>query len=482
MATSPPQPSPDFDLVVVGLGSGGLTAVEFAAGLGLRVAAVERARPGGDCLWTGCVPSKAIIASARVAHTMRSADRLGIRGVEPVIDLATVWRRARAVQAEIAATDDDPRRYADMGVEMVAGSARLTSPTEVEVTTANGAVRTLTTRFVLLCTGSSPHLPTIEGISHLHCLTSENLFAIEAPPSTMAIIGGGAMGTEMAQALTRLGVRVTLFERLPTLLATEEPRLVERLTRTLVEEGVTVHCSADVRRVEQRPDGTQVVHAVVGNAGTPVEAVVGGVLVAAGRVANVLGLGLEAAGILPRPDGIAVDDRGRTSVRTVYAAGDVTGGRQLTNAAGYEAVQAVRDMFFPGRGSVERSLPWCTFTDPELARIGMTAAEAEDVYGSDTDVWQKDLGRNDRARTDARTEGAVVVVTAKGKIVGAHVLAPSAGEIIHELAMAVRDGLRIDELAGLVHAYPTFSSAIGQLATEAAYERAHRLKWMVKRK
>jgi len=481
MAATAPLP-PDHDLVVVGLGSGGLTAVEFAAGLGLRVAAVERARPGGDCLWTGCIPSKAIIASARDAHTMRTADRLGIRGVEPTIDLPTVWRRARAVQAQIAATDDDPRRYTEMGVEVHTGSARLTSPTEVAVTAADGSVRTLTTRFVLLCTGSSPRVPTIDGLSPNACLTSENLFTLDAPPRTLAVIGAGAMGTEMAQALTRLGVQVTLFERLPTLLAAEEPRLTGRLTGLLAGEGVTIHCSADVRRVDHALGGRHTVHAVVGDAGVPVEVEVGGVLVAAGRTANVTGLGLEAAGIVPSPDGIVVDERGRTTARTVYAAGDVTGARQLTNAAGYEAVQAVRDMFFPGRGSVERALPSCVFTDPELARIGMTAAEAEDAYGADTDVWQRELTHNDRARTEARTEGTVVIVTAKGKIVGAHVLAPAAGEIIHELAMAVRDGLRIDELAGLVHAYPTFSSAIGQLATEAAYERAHRLKWMVRRK
>ena len=481
MATPAPPP-PDHDLVVVGLGSGGLTAIEFAAGLGLRVAAVERARPGGDCLWTGCVPSKAIIASARVAHTMRTADRLGIHGIEPVIDLTTVWRRARAVQAEIAATDDDPRRYAEMGVELINGSARLTSPTEVEVTTADGAVRVLSTRFVLLCTGSSPLVPAIDGLSPEACLTSENLFTRDAPPATLAILGGGAMGTEMAQALRRLGVQVTVFERLPSLLATEEPRLVERLTKVLQAEGVVLHCNADVRSVEHRCDGTHVVRATVGDAGTAVEVGVGGVLVAAGRTPNVEGLGLDAAGVVCTPTGITVDERGRTSARTVYAAGDVTGHRQLTNAAGFEAVQAVRDMFFPGRGSAERTIPWCTFTDPELARIGLTAAEAEDIHGTDTDVWQKELARSDRARTDARTEGAVVVVTAKGKIVGAHVLAPSAGEIVHELAMAMREGLRIDELAGLVHAYPTFASSIGQLATEAAYERAHRLKWMVRRK
>lgn len=482
MAAPPPPPPPDFDLVVVGLGSAGITAVEFAAGLGLRVAAVERARPGGDCLWTGCVPSKAIIASARTAHVMRTADRLGVRSVEPHIDLATVWRRARSVQADIARTDDDPRHFVELGVELLAGTARLVSPTEVEVTLAAGTTKIVSTRFVLVCTGSRPAVPPIDGLTDGPHLTSDNVFEVDAPPPTLAIIGGGAMGTEMAQALNRLGVRVTLFERLPTLLATEEPTLVERLTDVLMAEGVEVHCSADVRRVERHPDGSCTVHATVGDDGREVRAHVGGVLVAAGREPAVSSLGLEAVGVDVGSRGVVVDERGRTTVRTIYAAGDVVGQRQLTNAAAFEAAQAVRDMFFPGRGDAGRALPWCTFTDPELAHIGLTAAEAEDTYGADTDVWMTEMSSNDRARTEARTEGAIVVITAKGKVVGAHVLAPWAGEIVHELALAVREGVRIDELAGLAHAYPTYASSIGRLATEAAFERAHRLKWMLKRK
>jgi pyruvate/2-oxoglutarate dehydrogenase complex dihydrolipoamide dehydrogenase (E3) component len=472
----------DFDLVVVGLGSGGLTAAEFAAGLGLRVAAIERARLGGESLWTGCIPSKAILASATAAHTMRTADRLGITPVEPVIDLATVWRRARAVQADIAETDDNPHRYRELGIDVQFGSARLTSPTEVEVTAADGTVRTHTTRFVLLCTGSRPDLPTIDGLDPALALTSENLFTIDAPPSSLVVVGGGSMGVETAQALRRLGVHVTVLERLPTLLPHEEPGLVDRLTDVLLAEGVVVYCNADVRRVQHGPDGHVTVQATVGNDGTDVRIDAGGILLATGRRPNTEGLGLDAAGVTSTAVGIITDDRGRTTARTVYAAGDVTGVRQLTNAAGFEAVVAVRDMFFPGKSNAQRSVPWCTFTDPELAHVGLTAHEAEAEHGADADVWQIDLSRNTRARVDARTEGAIVLVTARGRLVGAHVLAPAAGEIVHELALAVREQMRVDELSGLVHAYPTYASAIGQLATEAAFEKAQRLKWMVKRK
>ncbi|MDO9174065.1 MAG: FAD-dependent oxidoreductase, partial [Actinomycetota bacterium] len=224
-----------YDLVIVGLGSAGLTAAEFAAGLGLRVAAVDRGRLGGDCLWTGCVPSKALLASARTAHAMRTAHRVGITPVEPQIDLATVWRRLRAVQAEIALTDDNPLRYREMGVELFTGHARLSGATEVTVQPEHGEAVVLTTRFVLLCTGSRPHLPPIDGLLPEHVLTSENLFALSQPPESMAIIGGGPMGVEMAQALRRLGVEVTILQRARHLLPREEPALVERLTELLVD-------------------------------------------------------------------------------------------------------------------------------------------------------------------------------------------------------------------------------------------------------
>ncbi len=471
-----------YDLVVVGMGSAGVTATEFAAGLGLRVATVERARIGGDCLWTGCVPSKALVASAKVAHTMRTAGEVGITSVEPVIDLPTVWRRARAVRAEIAATDEDPQRFRDLGVELFTGEAEVTGPNEVTVRDANGAPTMLTTRFVLLCTGSRPHIPSIDGLRADRCLTSERLFELERPPSSLAIIGGGPMGVEMAQALQRLGVQVTIFQRAHTLLPKEEPSLVDRLTAQLTAEGVVVHCTADVRSLLHHDDGTATVHAIVGNRGEHVTSTFGGVLIAAGRTPNLDGLGLRELGIVTTERGIEVDDRSRTTVRTVYAAGDVAGRRLQTNAAGYEAVRAVRDMFFPGKGSLDSAIPACVFTDPELASVGLTVEQAEAVHGPDTDSWRIDLRRNDRARTDARTEGGIVIVTFKGRIVGAHVLAPAAGEIIHELSLAVQTGMRLDELAESVHVYPTIAGSIGQLAAESAYEKAQRLRWLMKRR
>lgn len=471
-----------YDLVVIGMGSAGLTATEFATGLGLRVAVVEQARIGGDSLWTGCVPSKALVASAKVAHTMRNAHRVGIGSVEPVIDLPTVWRRARSVQAEIAATDDNPHRYRQMGAELITGHARLTGASEVTVQADDGATTVLETRFVLLCTGSRPHIPPIDGLSTDWCLTSENLFQLNAPPASLAIIGGGPMGVEMAQALQRLGVEVTVFQRAHTLLPRLERSLVARLAAMLAEEGVVVHTTADVRSCVRRPDGLVDVEATVGHDGRAVNLRVAGVLVAAGRTANTGDLGLEDLGIDVTERGMQVDDRGRTAVRTVYAAGDAAGRRYLTNSAGYEALRAVRDMFFPGKGNVDSAIPSCVFSDPELASVGLTVDQAEEQFGTDSDSWRIDLAHNDRARTDAHSEGSVVIVTAKGRIVGAHLLAPNAGEMVHELSLAIHRELRLEELAEAVHVYPTVAGAIGQLAAESAYEKAHRLRWMMKRR
>lgn len=470
-----------FDLVIVGMGSAGVTAAEFAARLDLEVAVVERAKVGGDDLWSGSVPSKALLASARAAHAMRTADRFGIEPVEPVVDLARVWRRVRAVQAELATSDRSLQRLRDLDAEVVFGEARLTAPEEVTVECADGSERVLATRFVLLCTGSRPRVPDIPGLPVGVTWTNESVFHIDAPPSRLAVIGGGPMGTEMAQALQRLGVQVTVFQRAHALLPREDVGLSARLTAILQREGVTVHCSADVRRVEAA-GGEYLVHAVVGHDGREVAVPVGGVLLATGRVPNTDDLGLDRLGITVGPDGIEVDDAGRTNVRTVYAVGDVTRGHDLTNAAAYEAVVAVRDMFFPGRGAADGTVPRCVFTEPEFARVGLTVEEAEARHGADVDAWRLELTHNDRARTDAATDGCLVVVTAKGRVVGAHLLAPHAGEMVHELAVAVQQHWRLDDLADVVHAHPTIAGGIGQLAAEAAHEKAHRLRWLMKKR
>ena len=451
------------------MGSAGMVAAELASTLRVKVAVAERDRAGGDCLWTGCVPSKALLASARAAHTIRHADTYGLEAVGPGADTDRVWARLKAIQAQIAATDDSPERFTAMGVDVLSGAARLTSPTTVRVGEPH------TTRYVLLATGSRPALPPIEGLADAGPLTSESIFALDQAPRSIVMIGGGPVCVELAQGLARLGARVTILQRGPRLLAREEPELSERLTGILRAERVQIVTDAEVDRVTVADDGTKTVHAGE-RSWTAVEVFVG-----AGRTPNVDGLGLEDCGVRLAAQGVQVDRSLRTSVKSIYAAGDVAGRHHFTHAAGYEAARAVRNMFLPGTSRGGYLVPWCTFTDPELAHAGLTEAQARAQHGDGAvDVWRQDLAHSDRARTDSGEDGELRIVTAKGRIVGAHVLAPAAGELIGELALAIERELKLADLANVVHVYPTIALAIQQLAAQASYAKAERLRWLVR--
>jgi pyruvate/2-oxoglutarate dehydrogenase complex dihydrolipoamide dehydrogenase (E3) component len=457
-----------YDLIIVGMGSAGMVAAEFAPQLGVKVACVERDRVGGDCLWTGCVPSKALLASAKAAHTMRHADAYGLTAVQPRVDTARVWSRIHAIQRELAHGDDDPERFRAQGVDVLYGAARLTSPTTVLAGDDEHEAR-----FVLLATGSRPATPPIDGLAEAGHLTSERIFELDRAPASLVMIGAGPISIELAQALVRLDVPVTVLQRGPAVLEREEPELAQRLVGMLRAEGVELVLGVDVDRVTVGEDGAKTVHAGE-RSWTAAEIFVG-----AGRRPNVERLGLEDVGVRVGHRGVEVDDRLRTSVRSIYAAGDVAGRHLFTHSAGYEAARAVRNMFLPGSSGGSYLVPWCTFTDPELAHAGLTEAQARREHG-DVQVWRRDLAHSDRARAESAAGGEIRIVTAKGRIVGAHALAPSAGELIGELALAIDRRLKITELASLVHVYPTISLAIQQIAGEAAYASARRYSWLVR--
>lgn len=463
-----------YDLVIVGMGSGGMVASEFAASLGLKVAAVERDRVGGDCLWTGCVPSKALLASAKVAHHVRTADQWGLPALDPLdIDTSLVWKRIRDTQAEIAGTDDNPDRYRSLGVEVVSGTARVTGAHTVEV---DG--RALSTRYILICTGSRPARPDVEGLEEAGYLTSENVFELERAPASVVAIGGGPIAIEMAQGLRRLGLGVTVLQRAPGVLTKDEPELVAMLTRRLGDEGVDLQVGVSVERVSVE-DGKKVVHGTQED--KAVRFAAEELLVGVGRTPNIEGLGLEEVGVEVGRRGIEVDGRMRTSVASIYAGGDAAGRFLFTHSAGHETVRAVRDMFFPGKGIVSDLVPWCTFTDPELAHAGMTEAEARKVHGDMVRVRRIDLAHSDRARSDGDSEGRILAVCGPNdRLLGAHILSPHAGEMIHELAYMVSRKGRLSELSKLVHVYPTLSTSIGQLAAESSFDNAKRLRWLTK--
>jgi pyruvate/2-oxoglutarate dehydrogenase complex dihydrolipoamide dehydrogenase (E3) component len=459
-----------YDLVIVGLGSGGMVAAEFASTLPIEVAAVERDRVGGDCLWTGCVPSKALLAAGRVAQQMRTADAFGIEAVEPEVDTAKVLARIRAVQERIARTDDAPERFEEeLGIDLYRGAGRLAAPNVVEV----GGER-LSARHVLIATGSRPAVPAVSGLADAGFLTSESLWEIERAPRSLVVLGGGPIALEIAQGFRRLGVSVTVLEREDRILPREDPALVDRLAAVLRGEGVDLRLGVDVDRVTVE-DGAKVVHA--GGERFAAEEIV----VATGREPNVEGLGLEEAGVEVGPRGIAVDGSLRTSAGWVYAAGDVAGRWLFTHAAAYEGVRAVRNMVFPGRAKGDYAVPWCTFTDPELAHAGLTAAEARERFGSErVEVHRRALDRSDRARADGTDDGEIAIVTHRGRIVGAHALAASAGELIGELALAIDQELDLADLGALVHVYPTLSTEIGRLGGDAAFAAAQRYRFLVR--
>jgi pyruvate/2-oxoglutarate dehydrogenase complex dihydrolipoamide dehydrogenase (E3) component len=464
-----------YDLIIVGMGSGGMVASEFASTLDLRVAAVERDRVGGDCLWTGCVPSKALIASARTAHTMRHAGNYGIEPVEPTIDTAKVFERIRAVQRQIAEAEDNPDRFRDMGLDVLVGNpAHVIDPHHVSV---NGDE--LEGRFILLCTGSRPVVPPIEGIEAAGYLTSETVWDLERAPERMVFIGAGPISMELAQAFCRLGVSVTVLQNGDRILPRDEPNLGSILHDSVVDEGVDVRLGVDIARVEVE-DGKKVVYGTESGEERRWEGAE--ILIGAGRRPNVDGLGLESLGIGLNRHGVLVDNRSRTKVDSIYAVGDIAGRYLFTHMAGYEGVRAVRDMFFPGKGRVTDFVPWCTFTDPELAHAGLTTSEAEQRFGADdVEIWRQDLVHSDRARADGATKGAIVIVTHRKRVVGAHILAPHAGEMIHELALAIKDGRKLADVANLIHVYPTYATTIGLLAADSAFESAQKYKWLVRR-
>lgn len=449
-----------YDMVVLGGGTAGLTAAMGAAGVGARVLLAERDRTGGDCLWTGCVPSKSLLAAADVAHRMRTADRLGLEPVEPEVDLGRVMARVRAVQDELA-EHDSPARLRRHGVEVVHGAARFAGPGEVMVDGRAVAYRT-----AVVATGSRPVLPPVDGLEDVDPLTSDTVWDLERLPGRLAVLGGGPTGCELAQAYARLGSEVTLVEMLPHLLDREEPEAQELIASHLRADGVDVRLDTRAVRAERDGDGGRLT--VVSGAGTDTIAF-DRILVATGRRATTAGLALEAVGVELDDDGNVRTDRYlRTTGSKVFAAGDVTGGPPFTHAAAYEAGLVVTNaLFHLRRAATYDDVPWVTFTDPEVGRVGLTEAQARRRYGPDTIVARFDYDRADRAVCAARAYGfAKLIADGRGRLVGATVAAPAGGEAIAELAAWVRQGSDLTDVSRTVHAYPTFARGAKRAADE----------------
>jgi pyruvate/2-oxoglutarate dehydrogenase complex dihydrolipoamide dehydrogenase (E3) component len=443
-----------YDLIIVGGGSAGLTAAGLAVQLEARVALVEKDRIGGDCTWTGCVPSKTLLKAARVAHEMRTANRYGLPAIGLEVDLMEgVMHNVRDVVAEVYHGESPDALRAD-GIDVILGPARFLDPH----TLAIGETALAARRF-LIATGAHPAAPPIAGIEEVDYLTYQSLWNLDSQPSHLLVVGGGPVGCEMSQAFGRLGSRVTLIQSRPRLLPRDEPEASRVLAQVFESEGIDVRLGARVERAWQDEDG---IHLLAGG-----EEVVGDtLLMATGRRPNLEGLDLERAGVTYGPDGIQVDDQLRTSQRHIYAAGDCTGGYQFTHYAGWQAFMAARNALLPGtsRGISDR-VPWTTFTDPEVAHVGLTEAQARDRFGDDVMTCEWPMERVDRARTEGDTTGFLKLVHQKdGTLLGTTIVAARAGEMLHEWILALDQGLKVGDVAQAIHVYPTYATASMQAA------------------
>jgi pyruvate/2-oxoglutarate dehydrogenase complex dihydrolipoamide dehydrogenase (E3) component len=464
MASPPATRSEEpYDLVVIGGGSAGLAIGKFAPKLDARVAIVEQARLGGDCTWYGCVPSKALIAAGRAARSARETERYGLPAFtqDGPIDLARVMDRVHNHQQSIYAADDAPE---NLECDVIEGRARFVSPTELEV---DG--RRVHARFYCVATGASPDVPPIAGLDDAGYLTNETIFTeLRELPARLVVIGGGAVGVELGQALARLGSAVTIVEPMASLLPSEDPELVEVLRESLAGEGVRILTGARVERVYR--EGARKCATVAMLDGDE-EIEFDALLVATGRRPNVDGLGLDAAGVAhDAVNGIDVDETLRTSNPRVYAAGDVICGYQFTHVAAYEATQVMINALLLVTSKVDYSIvPSVTFTDPEIASVGMNENAARARFGDEVQALRVPFSSSDRAVIEGKARGVAKLVTRGpgGRILGAHIAGPSAGELIHEYALAIREGVGARELGELMHAYPTLAQAPQMAAIES---------------
>lgn len=440
------------DICIIGAGSGGLSVAAGAVQMGARVVLVEAGEMGGDCLNAGCVPSKALLAAAKAAHAMRSGAVFGIAPVEPDIDFAAVKDHVARTIATIAPIDSQ-ERFEGLGVHVIRAWGRFLSPTELQA-----GDHIVTARRFVIATGSRPLVPPIPGVDGVPYLTNETIFALRERPAHLVIIGGGPIGMEMAQAHRRLGCEVTVIEG-DKALGREDSDAAAFVLAALRGEGVTVL------------EGVQVA-GLSGQAGAISATLKDGshvtgshLLVAAGRQVALDSLNLDAAGVAFTSKGVTVDDRLRSSNRRIFAVGDAAGGLQFTHVAGYHAGIVVRQavLGLPARATT-RHIPHATYTDPELAQVGLTEAEARKAHGDALTVARADLHHNDRAQAEAKAHGFIKVMIVAGRPVGATIAGPQAGELIGLWALALSSRLKMSAIAGMVAPYPT----MGEVSKRAA--------------
>ena len=442
--------TPEFDLCIIGGGAGGLVVAAGGASLGAKVALVEKHKLGGDCLYYGCVPSKTLLHSAALAHSMRNAARFGIEAHAPHVNIGAVMQRVASVIKTIE-PNDSPERFRSMGVDVIFGSGQFINP---HTFTVNG--RHITAKRFVIATGSRPAIPSIRGLDKTPYLTNETAFNLTGEVPHLIVLGAGPIGLEMAQAFVRLGSQVSVVQRGAGILPKEDSDVAAVVLEQLKNEGVDFYLGhtpmqvegtdGDLRLTGQDSQGQQkTLHATH-------------LLVATGRQANLENLGLEAAGVQLNNGRLILDARLRTTQKHIYACGDVAGHYQFTHMAEHTAGVVLRNALFHLPAKVEqRVIPWCTFTDPEVARVGLSETEAKQ-QGVAHRVYTFPFHDIDRAHVEGATHGFAKLITdPKGKLLGAALVGPHAGEIIHEYVLALSQRLKASDLSKVIHIYPTLA-------------------------
>lgn len=455
-----PTPSGRYNLVVIGAGTAGLVTAAGAAGLGAKVALIERNLMGGDCLNVGCVPSKAIISAARIAASARRGESFGVHVDGVQVDFAKVMHRMRALRAGIS-HHDSAKRFTDLGVDVFIGDGKFTSNHTVDV-----EGQTLTFKRAVIATGARAARLPIPGIDAIDPLTNETLFSLTELPKRLTVIGGGPIGSEMAQSFACMGCSVTQIEKADHILAREDADAAKVVQEAMARDGVTFITSAEVKRFEKRGDEKITVFERNG-----VEHEVAGdeVLIGIGRAPNVDGMGLEDVGVrFDRRSGVEVNDKMQTTNPMIYAAGDVASKYKFTHAADFQARLVIGNALFKGRSKASSLvIPWATYTSPELAHVGMSTSDAADA-GVEIDTYTQPMSGVDRAILEGDTDGFVRVHVKRGtdEIVGATIVAANAGDLISEFTMAMTNGIGLKKIGSTIHPYPTQADAIRKLGDQ----------------
>lgn len=450
----------DYDLVVVGGGAAGLVAATGGAALGARTALIEKKELGGDCTWYGCVPSKALLRSAHVFSLAKRFEEFGISaGRQNTYDPFLVMAHVRDLIKKIS-THHPVKVFEERGIRVVFGAPKFLDRFTIELK----GQRISAKRFII-ATGSHPMVPPIEGLEDIDYLTNENVFDLRTLPKSLAVLGGGPIGMELSLAFARLGVEVSIAEMADRLMAREDKEIADVLVEEFKKLGIKIYTGQKAVKFAKGEGLAEVTLEGADKKQSTLK--VEKVLVAVGRAANVQGLDLEKAGVKYSNRGVEVDAALRTSAKNIYACGDVAGPYQFSHMAEYQAIIAVGNALFPFKRKVNYdAVPWCTFTDPEVARVGLTEDEAKAKY-KDIKVYRSAYSGNDRAVTDAEENGLAKVITdKKGLILGAHVVGANAGEIIHEYVIAKASRLKIASLSSAIHIYPTLAQVVKRSADQ----------------